>query len=123
MGSPKEHSGPARFAGSKEITKMDTERTTTTHDANGTSHTTTHVVHEANSGGGAAKWAFLAVLAVALGIGAFLLSQGNVAEVAKDNAIAEAAGDVGEAAGQVGEAAQNAGAAAQDIANDANVAR
>ena len=53
------------------------------------------------------------VLAVAV-VGIFLLTQMNSAEVAKDNAVAEAASEVGEAANQVGDAAQSAGEAVEN---------
>ena len=50
-----------------------------------------------------------------LAIGAFVIfTQLSGAEVAKDNAVADAAVEVGEAAGQVGDAAENASDAVQD---------
>ncbi|MCK0100514.1 hypothetical protein MWU38_14100 [Qipengyuania sp. S6317L1] len=96
---------------------MSEERITETTDAQGNTHTT-RVVSDGGSGGGMAKWAFLLVLVIALGVAGFLLTQTNTAEIAKDNAITEAAQDVGEAAGQVGEAAQEAGEAARDAAEN-----
>ena len=86
---------------------MSEERITETTDAQGNTHTT-RVVSDGGSGGGMAKWAFLLVLVIALGVAGFLLTQTNTAEIAKDNAITEAAQDVGEAAQEAGEAARDA---------------
>ncbi|MEE4200105.1 hypothetical protein [Erythrobacter sp.] len=86
---------------------MSDERITQHTDAQGNTHTT-HTIEKGSSGGGTAKWAFLLILVVALGVGGYLLTQTNNAEIARDNAIADAANDVGEAAGQVGGAAENA---------------
>lgn len=96
---------------------MAEERITQTEDHQGNTHTT-HIVSDSGSEGGSTKWMFLIVLALALGVGAYLLSQGNAAEIAKDNAIAEAANEVGEAAGQVGEAAEGAAAEVEEAAQD-----
>ncbi|QUL38861.1 hypothetical protein [Erythrobacter sp. JK5] len=85
---------------------MTEERITEHTDAQGNTHTT-RTIETGGSGGGMAKWAFLLILVIALGVGVYLLTQTNSAEIAKDNAIADAASDVGEAAGQVGEAAQD----------------
>ena len=92
---------------------MTEERITETTDSQGNTHTT-RVIRESgsgNAGGGFAKWAFLLVLVVALGVGAVLMTQTNTAEIAKDNAVADAANDVGDAAQQVGDAAR-------DVADD-----
>lgn len=82
------------------------ERITEHTDASGNTHTT-HTI-DTREGGGAGKWVLLLVIVVAIAVGAFLLMQGNAAEIAKDNAVAEAANDVGDAANQVGDAAQDA---------------
>lgn len=84
---------------------MTEERITETTDASGNTHTT-HVVSDRESGG-SAKWVFLLILVVAIGAAVYFFTQTNASEIAKDNAVAEAAGDVGEAAGQVGEAAND----------------
>lgn len=97
---------------------MTEERITEHTDSHGNTHTTRTISSGESSGGGMAKWAFLLVLVIALGVGGFLLTQTNSAEIAKDTAIADAASDVGEAAGQVGEAAQQAGEAASDAADN-----
>lgn len=94
---------------------MTEERITETTDEAGNTHTTHTVVsdREHRSGGGT-PWGLIVILLV-LAIGAFVIfSQMSGAEVAKDNAVADAAGEVGDAAGQVGDAAQNAGDAVQD---------
>ncbi len=96
---------------------MTEERITETTDAQGNMHTT-HVIRDSDthtSGGGAAKWVFLIIIAAAVAIGAYVLTQGSSAEIAKDNAVAGAADDVGQAANQVGEAVQ-------DVADDVTTA-
>ena len=57
------------------------------------------------------------VLIVALIAGVWFFSQSNRSQVARDNAVAEAAQDVGTAARNVGNAAQDA---ADNTANDAS---
>lgn len=92
---------------------MTEERITRTTDTVGNTHTT-HIVDDRNTGsGGMGKWVFLLILIAALAVGGYLLTQTNASEVAKDNAVAEAAGDVGNAAGEVGNAARDV---ADDIA-------
>jgi len=97
---------------------MTEERITETTDSAGNTHTTHTVVTDTERRTGGTNWVvILLVLAVAL-VGIFFLTQMNSAEVAKDNAIAGAASEVGEAANQVGDAAQNAGEAVEDaVAN------
>ena len=88
---------------------MTEERITRTEDAAGNTHTSTTVVRdgEPRSGGGG-NWVMIIVLVI-LAIGAFVLfSQMSGAEVAKDQAVTDAANSVGEAAGNVGDAAQDA---------------
>ncbi|MFC0205498.1 hypothetical protein [Novosphingobium soli] len=69
-----------------------------------TTHTT--VIHEnRSSGSGMGIIMALILLVVVIG-GIYLFSQNS--EVAKDNAVAEAASDVGNAATKVGDAAQDA---------------
>lgn len=81
----------------------------------GEGHTHTEVIREVpvRSRGGAG-WAILAVLVLIAIVGAFLLTQGNGAEIAKDNAVAGAAESVGNAAESVGDAAD---AAADRLSN------
>lgn len=64
-------------------------------------------VYVEKSGGGGGLLIGLLIL-VALAIGAWFLFAQNNSEVAKDNAVAEAATQVGDAAQNVGEAAQDA---------------
>jgi hypothetical protein len=87
---------------------MTEERITTTQMPNGTGQTHTTIVTERPRSGGGGKWLMLVLLLVVAVIGAFLLIQASDAEVAKDNAVADAASEVGEAAGAVGDAAQDA---------------
>lgn len=88
---------------------MTEERIVETQTPSGNTHTThTVVTDDGARRRGGAGWLIALVLIIAA-LGAFyLFSQQNGAEVAKDNAVAEAAGDVGEAASQVGEAAKDA---------------
>lgn len=94
---------------------MTEERITETETPTGNTHTT-HTVVTDNDGrrGGGTNWAIVLLVLVVLVIGIWFLTQMGGSEAAKDNAIANAAGEVGEAAGQVGDAAQNTGEAVQD---------
>lgn len=68
------------------------------------------IVETGNRGSGAG-WVIAFVLIVALIVGVVFFTQMSGSKTAKDNAIANAAG-------QVGDAAQKAGNAAQDAANN-----
>lgn len=94
---------------------MTEERITETTDEAGNTHTTRTVITDGGSAkSGGTSWGLIIILAV-LAIGAFVIfSQMSGAEVAKDNAVANAANEVGEAAGQVGDAAEGASEAVQD---------
>lgn len=93
---------------------MTEERITETTDGAGNTHTTHTVVTDGEKRSGGTSWGLLILLAV-LAIGAIVIfSQMSGAEVAKDNAVAEAANEVGNAAGQIGDAAENAGDAVGD---------
>ena len=74
-------------------------------------HTT--IVYEAGARrrGGGAGWLIAIVLLIAVIAGLYLFSQTSASEAVKDNAIAEAAHDVGKAANQVGDAARDAAGA------------
>ena len=91
---------------------MTEERTTVTETPDGQTHTHTIVHSDAGErggerGGGAGKWIFLLILVVLAIGGLMVFNQMSDAEVVKDTAIADAAGEVGDAAGQIGEAAQD----------------
>ena len=90
------------------------ERITETRTPEGNTHTTHTLVSDRAESGGGAKWVLVILLLVAVVAGVVFFSQASDAEIAKDNAIAGAAEDVGNAASQVGDAAQQAGEAAQD---------
>lgn len=97
---------------------MTEERITETTTPTGETHTTHTVITDGERSGGGANWGMLILLALVAVVGIFLFTQMSGAEVAKDNAVAEAANEVGDAASQVGEAAQNAGEAVEDaVAN------
>lgn len=94
---------------------MTEERIVETTTPAGDTHTThTVITDDGRSRSGGANWAMLLLVLVAAVIGIFFLTQMSGSEVAKDNAVAEAASNVGEAASQVGDAAQDAGAAVED---------
>jgi hypothetical protein len=100
---------------------MTDERITTVEHVNETGDTVTRTTHVAGDGAskGGFGWMVIVVLLVAVAAGAYLFSQTSASEVAKDNAIAQAAGNVGEAANSVGEAASDVGEAATDAINEA----
>lgn len=88
---------------------MTEERITHVETPAGDTHTHTTVVSDApRSGGGGAMWLIVLLLVVVAAIAVFYVSGMSGSEVAKDNAVAEAAGDVGNAAQQVGDAARDA---------------
>lgn len=87
---------------------MAEERIVTTETPEGTTHTHTTIVTEGASrrSNGVALLGVIALLLLgAIIVWAFSTMGG--AEAAKDNAIADAAGEVGNAAGQIGEAARD----------------
>ena len=87
---------------------MAEERITHVETPSGDTHTHTTVVSDAPRSGGGAMWAIVLLLVVIAAVAVFYLSGMSGSEVAKDNAVAEAAGDVGAAAQQVGDAARDA---------------
>ena len=87
---------------------MTEERIVETRTPTGDTHTHTTVITDEPRSGGGGKWALLLVILVLAVVGIWAFSQMGSAEVAKDNAIADAATEVGNAAGQVGDAAQDA---------------
>lgn len=94
---------------------MAEERITEVETPSGNTHTTHTVVTDGEPRRGGSGW-FIALLLIVALIAAFLIfSNMSGSEVAKDNAVAEAAGDVGDAAQQAGEAVENA---ANEVANN-----
>ncbi len=91
---------------------MTEERVTEVETPEGNTHTHTTVVHsdEPRRGGGSG-WVIALVLVLAVIAGVYFFTQMSGAEVAKDTAIADAAGEVGDAA-------QQAGQAVEDVANE-----
>lgn len=86
---------------------MAEERITETETPAGNVHTTHTVVTEDGARRGGSGWLIaLALILVAI-VAFYLFSQQSGSEIAKDNAVAEAANDVGEAAQNVGEAAKD----------------
>ncbi len=87
---------------------MTEQRIVETRDPAGNTHTHTTVVHEEGQGsGGVIKWLVLLLIVVAAVVGIYLVSQSSASEVSRDNAIAEAAGQVGDAAEQAGDAVED----------------
>jgi hypothetical protein len=84
------------------------ERITEVETPSGDTHTHTTVVSDGERSGGGATWLIVLLLIVVAGVAIWFFSGMSGSEVAKDNAVAEAAGDVGDAAQQVGDAAQDA---------------
>lgn len=93
---------------------MTEERITEVRTPEGDTHTThtTVISDEPRSGG--SGWVIALVLIIALVVGIWAFTSMGGAEVAKDDAIAGAANDVGDAAQSVGDAAQDA---ADSVAN------
>jgi hypothetical protein len=87
---------------------MAEERITRVETPSGDTHTHTTVVSDAPRSGGGAMWVIVLLLVVVAAVAVFYLSGISGSEAAKDNAVAEAAGNVGDAAQQVGDAAQDA---------------
>jgi len=86
---------------------MAEERITETEGPSGQTHTHTTVVTDGGGRGGA-TWLIVLLVIVLAGIAIWFFSGMRGSETAKDNAIAEAAHDVGNAADKVGDAAQRA---------------
>lgn len=93
---------------------MTEERITETTDGAGNTHTTHTVVTDGESRGGGTNWAIILLVLVVAVVGIWFMTQMGGAEVAKDNAVAEAANEVGDAANSVSEAAQGAGEAVEN---------
>lgn len=87
---------------------MAEERITETETPSGNVHTTHTVVTDDSARKGGSGWLIALVLIIVAIVGFYLFSQQSGSEIAKDNAVAEAANDVGEAAQNVGEAAKDA---------------
>jgi hypothetical protein len=84
------------------------ERITEVETPTGDTHTTHTVVTDGDRRGGGGGWLIAIVLIIAVIAGIWFFSGMSNSESAKDNAIANAADNVGEAAQQVGNAAENA---------------
>ena len=84
------------------------ERITEVETPSGNTHTHTTVVSDGERSGGGATWLIALLLIIIAAVAIYFLSGMSQSEVAENNAVAEAAGEVGEAANQVGDAAQDA---------------
>ena len=89
---------------------MTEERITETRDIDGTTPTHTTIVRDephTSGGGGTFKWIVLLLVLMAAAVVLYMFSQAADAEVLKDEAITQAAGQVGNAAQQAGDAVEN----------------
>lgn len=93
---------------------MTEERIVETRTPDGQTSTRTTLVTGGRERRGGSTALILLALAALLVAGIWAFSNIGGAEIAKDNAIADAASDVGAAAGQVGDAAQDAAGAVTD---------
>ncbi|MXO71655.1 hypothetical protein [Alteraurantiacibacter buctensis] len=91
---------------------METEHIVETR-ADGTSDRTT-IVRESGDSKGSSSWVVLLVILVLAAVAFFAFSQMSDAEVAKDNAVADAANAVDNAADNVGAAANQVGNAVEE---------
>lgn len=88
---------------------MTEERITEHTDEAGNTHTTHTIVTDGElKGGGGATILLVIVAIVAIVAAVLIFNNMSGAEVAKDNAIGDAAGEVGEAANQAGDAIEGA---------------
>ncbi len=87
---------------------MAEERITEVETPRGNTHTHTTVVSDGDRRGGGATWLIVLLIVLLAAAAIWFFSGMSGSEVAKDNAIADAAGEVGQAANQVGDAAQDA---------------
>ncbi len=94
---------------------MTEERITETRTPEGNTHTHTTVVHDEPRRSGGSGWVMVLLLLVVLVVGFVIFTQMGNSEMARDTAIADAAGQVGDAAQQVGDAAQDV---ADDVTNN-----
>lgn len=100
---------------------MTEERITRVETPEGNTHTSTTIVSdgEPRRERGGMTWFVLFVVLLAVLVGIWAFTQLGETEMAKDNAVAEAADQVGAAAENVGDAAQQAGEAVEDAADGA----
>ncbi|OBX18298.1 hypothetical protein A9995_12510 [Erythrobacter sp. QSSC1-22B] len=85
---------------------MTEERITETRTPSGDTHTTQTVITDEKRGG--SGWVIALIAVLAIGVAVWFFSQQSQSEIARDNAVAGAAGEIGAAAGEVGDAAQRA---------------
>ncbi len=86
---------------------MTEERITETQTPSGNTHTTHTVVTDDKRGGGS-SWFIVLIVLLAIAVAVWFFAQQSDAEIAKDNAVAGAAGEIGEAAQQTGDAVTDA---------------
>jgi flagellar basal body-associated protein FliL len=87
---------------------MTEERITEHTDQDGHTHTTHTIVTEGERKSGGMTIVLLIVALIAVVAAIYLFSNMSNAEVAKDNAVGDAASQVGDAANQAGDAIENA---------------
>lgn len=88
---------------------MTDERITETRDDTGNTHTTRTIVTDREPRKSSTGTIVLLVIIALLAVGAYVIfNQVGDSEIAANDAMSDAAGQVGDAAGQVGDAAQDA---------------
>lgn len=97
---------------------MTEERTDHVEMPSGNTHTTTTIITDEPKRSGISGWFLMFVVLVAVLVALWVFVGGNQSEVAKDNAIAEAAERAGDTAEQVGDAPAEVGDAAQTAASN-----
>jgi len=97
---------------------MTEERITRVENPDGNTHTSTTIISDGEPRrSGAGTWFVLFVVLLAVLVGIWAFTQMGGAEMNKDNAVAEAADQVGAAAENIGDAAKDAGQAAENAAD------
>jgi len=101
---------------------MTEERIDKIETPDGNTHTATTIITDEPRRSGISGWFLMFVVLLAVVVAIWVFVGQDDSEVAKDNAIAEAANRVNDTAEQVGEAAAKVGDAAEDTADSAQQA-
>ena len=102
----------------ERITTVETEAPAGASTATQGGTTRTTVIRDNDSSSGGAGWLIALALILSAIAGIYLFSQSSSSEIARNDAIAEAADEVGNAAGAVGDAAGQVGEAVDNAADN-----